>query len=94
MKYVYKSQPYSLSLDANNALSGASSISIVYRKPDGTEGSLTGTMDGTNVTASVTGAINDTVGVWSFQTSAIISGDTAASLGDVFLLRVKDDWES
>jgi len=92
MKYVYKDQPYTLTLDTNNSLAGASELKILYRKPEGTTGELAGSDTGTSIQASVPGATNDTEGVWSFQTSAIFNGDTNATLGDLFLLRVKPAW--
>ena len=93
MKYVYKDQPYQLTFDTNNAQGGASDTNIIYRKPDGEDGTLTGSASGNNVVADVSGAINDQVGVWSFHAISTFSGDTESTTGDLFTLRVKDYWE-
>lgn len=85
-------QPYSLALDTNNALNDATATNILYRKPDGTTGTLTGSVSDTSIIASVTGAINDQAGLWCFHTTAIFSGDTNATIGELFTLRVKDLW--
>ena len=93
MKYVYKDQPYTLTLDTNNTLSGATELKILYRKPDGTTGEWDGTDTDTSIQVDVAGADNDLAGVWSMQTSCIFSGNSGATLGDLFLLRVKEPWE-
>ena len=91
--YVYIDQPYPLRLDTNNSLIGATDTDILYRKPDGTTETLTGSVSGTFIVATVTGAINDTAGIWNFQTTAIFSGDATATLGDLYIIRVKNLWD-
>ena len=91
---AYIDQPMTLRLDTNSAnLGTASGLAIVYRKPDGVEGSAPGSDDGTIIEASLLGSVVDKAGMWTFQTSAIFSGDTNRTLGETYLVRVKNEWE-
>ena len=90
---VYVGQPYTLKLDTNDELSGASDLKILYRKPNGDEGTLSGSMTDTVMSAKLPGADNDVAGLWNFQTSAVRSGDTAATLGDTVNVRCRSEWE-
>ena len=63
-------------LTSDDDISTQTSLSIKYRKPDGTEGSFTGTVNGTtNVQYTTTSADDlDQSGEWEFQGYAELSG--------------------
>ena len=93
LEEVQVGQPYDLTLSTNKSLSGATELAILYRKPDGDTGSLAGADASEAISASMTAVINDQTGQWAFQTSAIYSGDTVATKGEAYLVKVLGDFE-
>lgn len=80
MSAIFVDQPYTLTLEVNQAMAGASA-EIAYRKPDGTTGTWSASINGTQIYHDVTAAENDVAGFWHFQSSVTFSGDTVATLG-------------
>lgn len=80
---VYKAfvgQPLTLRLDTDVTLSGGSGAAIYYRKPDGSTGSVSGSVENTTeIVAAVTPAILNMAGAWKFYGSYTFSGDSAAT---------------
>lgn len=89
MATIIVGQPYELRLDTGISLAGATAPHIIYRKPDKTEGELDAAVSGTELVASVTGAINDQSGEWRFHASVSFAGDDAPVVGDVAKINVK-----
>ena len=88
---VRKGSPYTLLLETNNTITGSTEVKGIYEKPDGTTGEVSGTISGTTIiSVTVTGAVNDTKGLWKWHASCIFSGDIAATVGDVVKVNVKD----
>lgn len=71
MSKIYKDQPYRLRLETCTDLSSATVVQIKYRKPGGTEGTLSGTvLNSSEIYHDITGTENDEAGVWKFMTDA------------------------
>lgn len=76
MSKIYVNNPYRLQLQTATDLSSAPTVQIHYRKPDGTEGTFSGTVaSSTQIYHDVTGTENDEAGVWRFQTDAQYSAN-------------------
>ena len=74
---VHVTQTLNIILDTNVDVTGAASLAILYRQPDGTEGSWTAaqvTEEPTKIEAE--NAIADQHGMWQFQAKVVISGKT------------------
>ncbi len=89
---IYKDQPYDVKCETETDLTGVTDPEILYRKPDGTNASVTGVVFGTMLIGAITGAINDSDGRWFFQPSVVFPGDTNATLGTTASLRVHKKW--
>jgi hypothetical protein len=64
---LFKGQDYRLILATGISLTGATAIKILYKKPNGTKGEWSGTVDVQNIFYDITPANNDVEGVWTFQ---------------------------
>lgn len=74
---VHVTQTLKVVLDTGIDVTGAGSLAILYRQPNGTEGSWTATQvssDETKIESENT--IPDDRGVWTFQAKVVISGKT------------------
>ena len=79
MSEVYKNQSYlTIYLDTNVDLTTATSMEILYKKPDGTTGEWDGSADDTTkIKYDVQDGDLDQAGQWYFQAKFILNGETA-----------------
>ena len=77
MSNVYKNQDYlTIYLDTNVTLTGASSLKILYKKPDGTQGEWDGEIDSTTkIKYAVESGDIDQAGEWGFQSYFVLNGE-------------------
>lgn len=81
--------PYSITLDTEINLTGATSLRVYYKKPiSGETGELIATASGTSLVATVTADINNEDGEWLFEGGAILSNETAITYGLTFAITV------
>jgi hypothetical protein len=62
--------------DTGESLSGGSGAVLHYRKPSGTTGSWSATIDGNKITYTTLASDLDEVGVWTFQGYVVLSAWT------------------
>lgn len=78
MNQVFNGQSLlELQLDTKYALSTATNPKVLYKKPDGTEGSWIGTIVGTIIKYQLGNNDIDMAGIWQFQAYFEISGRKA-----------------
>lgn len=85
MSSVYKNQDYlTIYLDTNTALTGATSLKILYKKPDGTQGEWTGEISNiasnssysdSGIKYAVESGDIDQAGEWGFQSYFVLNGE-------------------
>lgn len=80
-----------LTIDAGVDLTSATSVEILYQKPDGSKDSWTASASGTNAVYVFTQAELNMVGVWEMQVKFIIGGKTGYSSIDYY--RIKKNLE-
>jgi hypothetical protein len=82
MSKIYQGQAnVSINIDTGIALGGASQTKILYKKPNGIQGSWNATVSGTTMNYIPTNDDLDQSGDWQLQAFAVIGGKNA--LGEV-----------
>jgi hypothetical protein len=90
---IYVGMPYTVRLNTGETLSGGSSPTVGYKKPDGTTGTIVATTSTTELVAAIPATTNNDAGTWTFQGSYIFSGDSAASYTESVTLNVHNLWK-
>ena len=85
---IFVGSPYTLTIETNLDLSGVDTAQVKYRKPDGTEGTLTSTVSGMTLVTPVSAAVNDLAGQWFFHAAPIFNGDSAPTIGTLVPLEI------
>ena len=85
---IFVDQKYTLKLDTGTSLTGASTVQIKYRKPDGSTGTWTASGAGTEVQRDIESSENDQAGTWYFHSYVTFSGETDPTPGTRYPVRV------
>lgn len=90
MGVIIQGQPFEIEVNCGITLTGASDPKIMYRKPDETTGYIPAAISGQYLTGYMPAATNDQFGEWRFHASVIFSGDTAATMGEMVRIVVRE----
>lgn len=92
---VIKGNGYTMRIDVDYSLTGATELKAVYRDPNGGTGEIAGSQVGTENKISVTvpAETNAIDGPWVFHASILESGNTTATLSDPVRVISRDLYE-